>query len=480
MLKAYDTFLLSEVSADLAAKAGGFEPYRYKCAHCGKEVRLAAIDSISVIPHFRHLIGNSGVECEIYLGQCGFLNTDAHSRKSKNERAEFYFDNNTKMFYLGLIFSDDEISAYEKLSAIFELRAVSQESPFQSLRINSKNFTPDIQRMIPLEKFSYSFFLSNTLNGVKREYTIFNNNGNVIPTFFKMQLGDGGHKAKLVRSSVLYTNIPYIAVYQSPIRYGSPANISLPKEIMVENTFKFETMDRNFLGKVLTINSKTADINSLLSSWGYQLEAAETLTLLWPPATLDDDKTLINTNSAYLYSTFELQAHGNINLHSEDIKRIDNRLSKVAICSKTKIYKKNSELMLETCEQEAEPYIDIPITRTVDKIYSVSDGNTYLFNLSGVSPLSKGMRVQMTPASEVKHYTSGYLDKIVTLPEQTMPDVEIVLQDVLMHYKITEPFNWDDYESFDLSHPVFQYIESCEKSGQINSAVKRLIKERRI
>jgi|GEM_PF-2420823 hypothetical protein len=32
MRKAYDTFLLSEVSAGLAAKAGSFEPYRYECA----------------------------------------------------------------------------------------------------------------------------------------------------------------------------------------------------------------------------------------------------------------------------------------------------------------------------------------------------------------------------------------------------------------------------------------------------------------
>ena len=69
MQKAYDTFLQSEVSASLAAKAGSFEPYRYECAHCGEEVRLAAVGSISMVPHFRHRSGNSDVECELYLGQ---------------------------------------------------------------------------------------------------------------------------------------------------------------------------------------------------------------------------------------------------------------------------------------------------------------------------------------------------------------------------------------------------------------------------
>jgi len=100
MQKAYDTFLLSEVSADLAAKAGSFEPYRHECAHCGEEARLAAVNSTSMVPHFRHRSGNSDVECEYYLGQYGTFSMDARSRKSKNERAEFYFDSNTKMFYL--------------------------------------------------------------------------------------------------------------------------------------------------------------------------------------------------------------------------------------------------------------------------------------------------------------------------------------------------------------------------------------------
>ena len=170
MRKAYDTFLQSEVSADLAAKSSGLEPYRYECAHCGEEVRLAAASSTSMVAHFRHLNGNNDVDCEKYLGQYGAISIDSRSRKSRNERAEFYFDSGTKMFYLGLCFSENEINTYEEESARFELRTTAQEQPFSSLRINNINFLPDTPRMIPIDQFSYSYHLSNTLNNVKRRY----------------------------------------------------------------------------------------------------------------------------------------------------------------------------------------------------------------------------------------------------------------------------------------------------------------------
>jgi len=479
MRKAYDTFLLSEVSADLAAKAGSFEPYRYECAHCGEVVRLAAVGSTSMVPHFRHLSGNSDVECDYYLGQYGAFIADACSRKSKNERAEFYFDSNTKMFYLGLRFSKEEISAYEQLSTTFELRVAPQEQSFYSLRINCRNFTPDMQRLIPLEKFSRSYYLSNTLNGVKRKYELFNNRANNAATFFKMQVGDSGYRAKLVRSSVLYTNITYFVAFLCQSHW-STVDIRLPSEIMVNSTFGFETMGRKFLGKVLTITSKTAQVESLLLSWGYQLEAAETLTLLWPPAILSEDVSLIDADTAYLYATFELQAHGNINVHSEDIIKFSNELTTVAVKSKVIVYKKNAELILESHKQELDVYTELPVVHRTESVFQVVDDTSFMFNRSGILPLSKGAIAQMTPASEVRHYSNGYLDGIVAPPKPAIISGEELLQDALIHYKRIEPLNWDDFKSLDLSQLAFKYIENCEKAKLINSAAKLLIKEGRI
>ncbi|MCL5048259.1 MAG: hypothetical protein M1374_05690 [Firmicutes bacterium] len=480
MQKAYDTFLLSEVSADLAAKADSFEPYRYECAHCGEEVHLSARDSTIMVPHFRHLNGNSDVECEYYLGQHGELNTDAHSRKSKNEGAEFYFDSHTKMFYLGLRFSENEISDYEQHSAIFELRAACQAQPFYTLRINGKNFSADTQKLIPLNKFSCNYFLSNTLNGTKRKYEVFKNIANNAATFFKIQVNYGGNRAKLVRSSVLYTNTLYFIVFQNQSQQWSPVDVCLPSEIEVKSTFEFETMAKKFIGKTLTITAKTAPIDSLLSSWGYRLKCAETLTLLWPPAILSEDISLINANVAYLYSTFELQACGNINVHSEDITRITDRVSKVAVNPKIKIYKNNAELMLETCEQKTDTYINLPVERISKNNYRVTDNASFMFNRSGVLPLTEGMTVWMTPNSEVRHYTNGYLNKIVTPSKQIMVSGESLLRDVRLYYKRTETFNWNDFKSLNLSQTALQYIKTCEKTGLINSAVKYFIGEGRI
>lgn len=332
MRKAYDTFLQSEVSADLAAKSGGSEPYRYECAHCGEEVRLAAAGSISMIAHFRHRSGNNDVDCENYLGQYGAISIDSCSRRSRNERAEFYFDSRTKMFFLGLCFSEHEIATYEEEAAQFELRASAQEQAFYTLRINKINFVPDSPRMIPLERFSHNYFLSNTLNDVKRKYEFFKRDS--APTFFKILGNDTDYRAKMIRSRILYTNVPYFAVIEG--QYYSPQAKCFPSGIEIVDTFRFETMGKKVLGQVLTIKSKTADIDCLLTSWGYQVEASETLTLLWPPATQINEVSTINSDYAFLFSSFNLEPHGNINVHSGDIKRVDTGLSRVSVNSRVK------------------------------------------------------------------------------------------------------------------------------------------------
>lgn len=474
MRKAYDTFLLSEVSSVCAAKDGSFERYRYECAHCGEEVLLAAVNSTRMVPHFRHRSGNNDVECEDYLRQA--VSTDSHSRKSKNERAEFYFDSNTKMFYLGLRFSDKEIADHEQSAVTFELRTATNAEAFYSSRIDKMTFYPDIPNMIPLEIFSHNYFLSYTSDGVRREYEVFNKKDT--PVFFKMQVGDNDYKAKLVRSSILYTNTRYFVAY--PNKHWALADGHLQNEIKIEKIFEFETMGKKFEGRVLIITSKTAQIDSFLSSLGYKLEVSETLTLLWPPAFFSDEVLLVNAEVVYLYSSFELQAHGNINVRSSDIAKVDDGISKVAVHSKIKVYKKNAELMLENRELEKNAFEVLSIERTASKTYTIPTGAFYLFNRSGVLPLTEGMNLQMTPGCEVKHYVNGYLDKIVTSSEQTTMTAKDLLQDVLMYYKRSEVFRWDDYDTFNLSRIALQYLKSCKKTGEINSVLKKYIMEGQI
>jgi len=471
MRKAYDTFLQSEVSSDLAAKSGGLEPYRYECSHCGEEVRLAAMGSISMVPHFRHRSGNNDIECEKYLGQYGAINLDSSSRKSKSERIEFYFDNTTRMFYLGLCFSNDEIMAYEQEVATFELRTFTQEQAFFSLCINNRNFDPDVPRMIPIERFSYNYITSNTFTGMRRKYELFKRIDNGIPTFFKMQGNDSDFKAKLVRSTVLYTNVSYFVVFQNQYTF-------LPSDIKVDDTLRFETMERKFVGKVLTIREKTASIDSLITSWGYQLEASETLSLLWPPATQVDETSVIDSNHAFVFSSFELEAHGNINIYSEDIKKIAKGISMVSAKSRVKIFSKNAEIIINNSEQAYSNFDGLSIKESYQNVFTAPDNSAYfLFNSSGVIPMYHGQSVSLTRGSSIRYYQFSYLKGVVYPLQQRKLSGEQRLNDLLAYYKRMEDFSVDAFESLELSEIAFQYISKCDESGKINSAAKYFIKE---
>lgn len=474
MLKAYDTMLQSEVSADLAAQNGDFEPYRYECVCCGEEVYVAAAYSTSIIPHFRHRSGNNDVECENYLGQYGETDVDSRSRKSNRERVEFYFEKCNMTFSLGLRFSDDEINAYEQHKVVFEVRSSVSERAFLTLPINNKNVVPDAPILIPISRFAFSYFLSDTLNGMKREYDFFKF-GN-IPTFFKLQGNYSDYKAKLVRGTVLYTNVPYFVAFQG--KYATPLNSHFPKEIRVDDTVRFETMGRKFLGIILTIENRTARIEALLRAWGYQLETSETLTLLWPPAILIDDISIINSDYAYLYSSFVLQAHGNINVHSQDICRITNGVSKVSIKPKTKVFKKNTEIIMDRRKQHLSNFDVIPSKESFATTYTVPKDSTYfLFSRYGVKPLSKGQFITLTSYSEIRRYHFGYLTEHIRPHKQEKPVGELLLNDILTHYKRTEIFVRSDFSSCLLSNTASQYIDKCGDSGLINSLAKQYIEQ---
>lgn len=474
MRKAYDTFLQSEVSADLAGKSGGLEPYRYECAHCGEEVRLAAAGSISMVAHFRHRSGNNDVDCENYLGQYGAISIDARSRKSRNERAEFYFDSSTKMFYLGLCFSENEIDTYEEESARFELRTTAQEQPFSSLRINNINFLPDTPRMIPIDQFSYSYHLSNTLNNVKRSYDFFKKDG--LPTFFKIQGNDDYYRARLIRSTILYTDVSYFAVIEG--RYSFPQSSCFSSDIEISDTCRLETMGRRILGQVLTIKNKTADVETLFASWGYQVEASETLTLLWPPATQINEASVVCSDNAFLFTSFSLEPHGNINVHSLDIQAMGSGVSKVSIHSRVKVLRKNAEIIIDRDTACPADYDPLPFAESQTRVYTVPDDSAYfLFNCSGATPIGKGQSVSLTLGSFIKCYTSGYLDGVIYPIQQKELSGKLLLNDLLTHYRRVENLSLEPFAELDLSDTASQYIEECIETGFINSAATRFIEE---
>lgn len=477
MRKAYDTILSDYVDAESAAKSSGFEPYRYECACCWEEVHLCAADSNNQATHFRHRSGNNNVDCEKYLGNRNAIITNGLSHRKIRDKIEFYFSSSTKIFSIGIKFSADEISSYEQIGASFQVRNSYTAKPSISIPIRRSRFYPDASELIPFSEFSWEYYVSSSSDPKQRKYELFkkDSRGYLYPSFFKIlaEGDDSDFKAKLVSSDTLYTDTPYLLVFTH-----SDYNLSFQHDVQVGKVMRFRTMGRDFSAIVVVFSQKTARVEQQLEAWKYKLEANETLTLLWPPSKVVNESMQVHTDYAYLYSTFELQAHGNINAHFDDIVRLEDGIYKISLKERTKIYKKNTELLLEKCNNTSYEYDTISVAHEISKNYVAPDDSVYFFNRSGISPISKGMSVFLTPNSEVRHYSFGYLDSIVTdANDSTTLTGDRLLQDILMQYKRKEVFNWADYEALELSNTAFQYIESCEKKGLINSAAKYYIEE---
>ena len=478
MLKAYDTILSDYVDAEAAVKSGGFEPYRYECACCWEEVHLCAAYSNNQATHFRHRSGNNNVVCENYYGNSNTIITNGLSHRNIRDKIEFFFLRSTKTFSIGIKFSADEISSYEQSGASFQVRNSCTAKPSISIPIRRNRFYPNASELIPISDFSWEYYVSSSSDSKQRKYELFRKDGRgyLYPSFFKIHAedDDNNFKAKLVSSDTVYTNTPYLLVFTH-----SNYNLSFQHDVQVGKVISFRTMNRDFSAVVVVFTRKTAKVEQQLEAWKYKLEANETLTLVWPPSILVNESIQVYADYAYLYSSFLLQAHGNINVHSEDIVRLDDGISRVSIKGRTKIYKNsNTELVIEKCSETSYEYDTITVEHELSKNYIAPDDNVYFFNRSGISPMSKGMYVFLTPNSEVRHYSFGYLDSFVTVANvSTTLTCDSLLQDILMHYKRNEIFNWADYESLELSNTAIQYIESCKKTGLINSVAKKYIEE---
>ncbi len=478
MLNAYDTFLQIEVSADLAAKNGSSEAYRYECAYCGEEVLLAAVNSKHMVAHFRHRSGNNDVECEKYLDQRGMTSSNSSSHKTRNKQAEFYFDSISKMFYLGLYFSEDEIATYENASARIELRKTDRGQAFASLRINRINCAPDVLTLLPIDRFSYSYLFSNTFNGTKQRYKFFSRDGS--PVFFKIQGNDSEYKARLIRGTILYTGVPYLVIAEN--RFSLSPMVYFQNNIKIEPVFSFYTMGKSFIGQTVKIKKKTARIESIFSSWGYQIEVPETLTLLWPPVAQINEVSVVCSDNVFLFSSFELEPHGNINVSSKEIDKYENGISKVYLHSKVKVRRKNVEIIIDKQKLHSTSHDVVFVEKIYDHNYRVpSDGTHFLFNRSGVIPINEGQTVQLTKNSYIKRFHSGYLTGVIYPQKKEELTGEQLLNDILAHYKRTENLSLEPFANLELSDTASKYIEDCiESECVINSAAKRFIEEGRL
>ncbi len=470
MLYAYDTFLQEVVPSELAAQNSADETYRYECACCGEEVLIAAKHSNSMVAHFRHRSGNNDVNCEKYLGKYGLVGANSRIRKKDREKVEFYFNSITKCFYIGFRFNENEISNYEKENISIEIRTYGNTEPFFEQKIDRKNFSADCVKLVMLETFSPVYYISNSFNPNKRTHMIFREN---TPSFFKIQGERKDYNAKLVRSDTLYTGIRYFVALVG----GNGAQLKLRKlpGVVIEQEFDFVSMRNHIWASVITIIDKTSEIEGMLKQWGYKLDTSESITLLWPPASDVDGITVISTNNAFLSSSFKLQPYGNINTASENIQTIDSNITRINVDKLIKITKKNAELEVSSQNSIFVLQENKVEQEFVKKIFIPEKNRHYLFSESGVRKLEYGEKIVLTPTSYVCEYSNGCLTRIIKSAVDRDLNGEDLLVDIIKHYKVVEPYNriCDD----GMPNYIVKYIKNCEKTGLINSLVKKYIEE---
>jgi len=142
---------------------------------------------------------------------------------------------------------------------------------------------------------------------------------------------------------------------------------------------------------------------------------------------------------------------------------------------------KNIEFRIAKDKRTIFNFDKFSISNKYENVYTIPDDNKhYLFNCSGVIPISKGQTITLTPSTVIKCYLFGYFNTCIFPKPQNKFNDEQLLNDILTHYKRTEIFKEDYFDSYNLSETALKYIKNCKATGLINSAVKICIKEKQL
>lgn len=472
MYIAYDTYLETLVTADSVKSKTNEEPYRFICAYCGQDVIVAAKESDSQSVHFRHKHGNNDTECEEYLGRCGLTGLSTRIKHFyKDRQIEFYFSAQIKRLYLGIRFTDAELTDYQKSNSYLTIKSAQKSPPFLSRQINKTNFSANHTEKIGIDKYSNEYFIG-TDNKAYRMYAVLNRSS---PSFFKITETDP-NIARYVKGQAIFTHSLYYVLLPS----GNRAEMALKKipsvEIMDSFTFKFDPFGETIYAVKVLFNEANDQVTNLLRQWEKKIEEPSILDLLWPPAFEYDESTYANTDKLFFYSSFQIEPKKNTNISDEgQIERLSENLLLVNNSNNMKIMRNNIDFHFVFSEYDSSLFDLSPKSIQSNSLFVPDQGDYYLFSNLGTQKLVSEQKVYLTPDSFVCEYNNSYLTKIFTFQGDSPLTLESLLCDMLTNYNVLVPFNGtikDDYPEF-----LLDYLKHCKTNGFINAAVERCIEE---
>lgn len=471
MVQAFDTLLQKTVKAELAAKNRIDEPFRYECLCCGEEVYVAAAKSTKKATHFRHRRGNSDRDCELYLGRMGIDGAQIAATKRTHIRTEIYYDIKQRIFYVGILFPEEKLKEFENKSCALEFFSAYNLPPYESVAINQRNFAPDSMVLFPLKLITNDCYIDISGANYRMRHEILYNND--FPTFFKIPSGeDIDSKVKRIVGGKVYTSTLYYIIakdrkaIQKIARHSECVSVSQIDEIDVFGSTAY--------GTNLQISSVNVELADLFAYFNFDLETAQSVSHLWPPAYSIDGVLCVNGTKAYLGSTFELVPRSNISCEKDALKGFDS-LFEVDLSCPVWIRYDNVDLQIRQHQYSA-LQIREPCKQIVSAKVDVTEpGSFYLIDGDGYRELPVG-RHYITESSKIVQYRNNYPVAIFNRPEPILPSRVELLRDVLSYYKVTIPFNEQFIVGCNLSAVAQSYIEECRITNTINEKALDFIK----
>lgn len=467
MYKAYDILFQTVINADEAIENRIDDEFRYQCLCCKKEVYLAAKDSVFKSAHFRHKTGdNDIVKCDEYVDG----NQYQKHMSSNDIYFDVYFNCKRKLFLASVRIKEDKITEYKSKNLKFCLICNNKKNAITEIPIDKMYFSKDVRYEIPINLYSNVYYprIGNNIFGTPQ--MLFSNH---YPTVFKL-LGkdETDFNSKLVKSRILYTKNKYLFVYNNS--NFDLEWIKVNSNIKILNQFEFETMQRRFKGVVIVIEEKNQDIEKAFKKYGYSIETAETLSVLWPPASYDNGIICVDSETLYISSSFELLENRNTN--SNNLNKIDIGcdIAKIHIQNSLRIESRNIN---ETIQIKKHFDDSMPLFPDVDKkkLFIANHDNFYIIDNDGIRNMFNGEKAYLINGTYIIEVDkNNYILRYIYPAMDCDISVEMILEDVLKHYWVEV-----DYGKLKDSKnkSVLEYQKVCKEKGKINKCIKHYIEK---
>lgn len=479
MDKAFDTVFQKVVDASIIARTShgiSDESFRYQCLYCGEEVYLAAADSTEKAPHFRHRRGNNDIECERYLGQPGAIEEYVAIRRENNKtHVAFFFNKNQKTFEIGLVLNDEEIDAYCQNQMKLCLYTKYCTLPFLNIPISRGVLRSNELNYYTITEYSNDYFASLEGDHGKFSYPEIIKKGYKI-NIYRINKQDEHYKKNM--SGLIYTDVEYVAISENKMNVKEL--VGLHGIEVVKDEYAFVTMGRTFYAVEFVARKENYEIKIYFQKQGYQIETSESLEILWPP-TYSTDATLVTTaDTIYVSSSFSLIPRGNINIGGDKIEE-DGGIYKISIDTKTTINEKNINILIVKNDVLCHEYSGKePEVIYLNKFNVPNDYDYFLFSKDGCVRLISGSNVYLTKGDKIIGYMNGLIKVYINGVPDNVSSLEKRINDIVKYHPQSEPFVPDEFMNIEVNEIILNYLETCYRSGIINSTVKRYIEEKKI